>query len=58
VRPFLSGLSGHYQAAQALALTGSIAAFLLALALSEPREDDASVRWLVGAAILVLTGVP
>ncbi|MBI3543995.1 MAG: hypothetical protein HY075_12050 [Deltaproteobacteria bacterium] len=55
---YLSGLAGHYQAAHALALTGSVAAFLFACALSEFAEEDRTMKWFVGVAMLVLTGLP
>ncbi len=55
---FLSGLVGSYDAAQALALTGSIGVFLLASALTEFSQEDRPQRWLAGVALLMMTGLP
>lgn len=55
---FLSGLTGDYQAAHALALAGAIGTFLLTLALSELAIDDRSSRWFIGIAVIVMAGLP
>lgn len=55
---FLAGLVSGYHAAQALALTGGIAAFLLGTTFTELTDEDAATRWLVAIAASALAGIP
>ena len=55
---FLSGLVGDYQAAQALAYTGAIAAFFFANTFVELPTGRPGASWLSMIAVLLLTGIP
>lgn len=55
---FMSGLSGAFQAAHALALNGALGAFLLAATITNFSEEKRGTRWFLGAATLVMTGLP
>lgn len=55
---FLSGLVGDYQASQALAFTGAIAAFLFANALIELPGGTAGGGWFAMIAVFAMTGLP